>query len=134
MNNIDGKRLEKTLSKYGVKISGGLADKNYQLPTLPLVEKFVSNYRDNNTYSLDDYDCDDYAWIMRAEFLKKFMGIYPFGYIESTLKSIINNYNHAFNFCVTDDLKIWYCDPLGMVSDKGKLIEAYPVKCNMAKM
>lgn len=134
-NEIKSKDLVNLLKPYGIKIAGGPVDKTYKLLTLESAIAFLKYYHDTNSYSLDEYDCDDFAWIMRAEFLKRHPG-YAWGYIEASGKLPIGFQfpNHAFNFVVTVDHKVWYCDELNVVAAIDTLVPAFKVKCNMAKI
>ncbi len=132
---ITGTELNALLAPYGIILSGGSGDFNYKLMTKAEGQVFLDWYRDLHPYTDDDYDCEDFAWCMRAAALKWMHGEYAWGYIEAEgLGEITCNFpNHGFCFLVFEDKTVWYCDELALAAPEDEFYEAYRIKCNMAK-
>jgi hypothetical protein len=122
------------LRKYGIELSGGPGDAMYLLMTKEEAQSFLDWYQDKHSYTWDDYDCDKFAWVMRAEAIKWMGGKYAWGYIEAEgIDPAWAFPNHGFCFLVTDDYQVGFCDELEMAAPKDTLIDAYEIKCHMAK-
>ena len=132
---IKAANLTKLLKPFNIYLSGGTSDSEYKLLPYDELVRFLSWYKDNHGYTLDDYDCDKYAWVMRAEAIKWTEGKYAWGYLEG--EGIDPTWmfpNHAFCFIVTDDLSVWFVDELELAAPKDEPMEAYPLKVYMAKI
>jgi len=136
---IDSNALAALLRPYGIVLSGGPGDFSYKLMSSSEARAFIKWYKKNarikrKDYTKDDRDCEDFAWICRAEALLWTESKYVWGYIEAEgIDAAYPFPNHGFNFLVTEDNRVWYYDPLEVAGPDDDLVEAYPVKCNMAK-
>ena len=102
-----------------------VTDKDYELTSLDEYRRFLKWYCDTHPYTPDEYDCDDFSWVMRAEALKWMHGKFPFGHIYAESKKFPN---HGFNFVVDVSLKIYICDELGLASPKDEFIPIYSMQ------
>jgi len=135
VKKITGTELNALLVKYGITLAGGSGDAEYLLMAKSEGQAFLDWYRDANPYTADDYDCEDFAWVMRAEAIKWMKGKYQWGYIEAEgIDEVFYNFpNHGFCFVVFDDLSVWFCDELALAAPMDYFTEAYKIKCHMAK-
>ena len=135
---ITAGEVSNLLLPYGLTLTGA-GDWGYLLMTRDEANRFMSWYKRNapikpGDYTPDDLDCDDFAWIMRAYALMWSKGKYLWGYTES--ESANPEYpfpNHGFGFVIIDDKTVWFADALSMAAPDDEIMEAYPVKCCMAK-
>jgi len=111
----------------GAHISFG--NSNYELMGIYDCLRFLDWYQDTHPYTLDEYDCNVYAWIMRAEALKWMHGKFVFGYIEAEgIEPEYTFVNHGFCFLVNWNHKIFYMDELCVAAPADDLEPAYAVK------
>jgi len=133
--SITGTALNALLAPYGIVLSGGPCDWEVLLMKREDGQRFLDWYRDRHPYTADDYDCEDFAWCMRAGALRWMGGRYVWGYIEAEgLGEITYKFsNHGFCFLVFDDLSVWFCDELALAAPEDEFMEAYKINCHMAK-
>lgn len=116
-----------------LRVSAGSAciyitDKNYELTSLDEYRRFLKWYHDSHKYTWDDYDCDDFSWLMRAEALKWMGGKFPFGHIYAEGLDISYKFpNHGFDFVVTNELKVYICDELCVAAPYDDFVKTYPM-------
>lgn len=135
---ISGAQLISLLKPYRINLRCPL-DYEYGLPSKQDWLRFLLWYKANapikpSDYTPDDLDCDDFAWIMRAEALKWMKGVCPFGYIEAS--SVDENYAypmHGFCFFVDWNNNVYFTDPLEVAASLTELDPAYDVSCQDAK-
>lgn len=136
---ITGNEVFNILRPYGIVLSGGTEDWEYKLMSREEANCFVKWYKDNapikpSKYTPDNLDCGDFAWIMRAFALIWSEGKYLWGYIEA--EGIDPEYqfpNHGFCFLIINDKTVCFADALSVAAPDDEIMEAYVVKCNMAK-
>ncbi len=136
---ILGSRLRELLKPYGIILDYAL-DIEYCLPSREDWLRFLKWYKSNTPvkpgdYTQDDFDCDDFAWIMRAYALLWMKGRCPFGYIEAS--SIDENYPfpmHSFGFMVDQNNKVYFTDPLELAASIDGLDPAYEINCQDVKV
>lgn len=106
-----------------------VTDKDYELTSLDEYKRFLKWYCDLHPYTLDEYDCDDFSWVMRAEALKWMHGKFPFGHIYAEGMDIGYKFpNHGFNFVIANDMRVYICDELEVSAPKDELIPIYPMQ------
>lgn len=135
---ISALQLRRLLSPYGINIRCP-ADHYYGLPSKSDWVRFLIWYKNNapikpSEYTTDDRDCDDFAWVLRAEALKWMEGKCVFGYVEAF--SINENYPfpmHAFCFTVDWNYNIFFIDHLEVAASLVDLDPAYEVHSQEAK-
>lgn len=106
-----------------------ISDHDYELTSLDEYKRFLKWYHDTHKYTWDDYDCDDFSWLMRAEALKWMGGKFPFGHIYASGLDIHYRFpNHGFNFVIANDKKVYICDELCVSAPEDELIPIYPLQ------
>jgi len=106
-----------------------ITDKDYELTSLDEYRRFLKWYHDTHKYTWDDYDCDDFSWIMRAEALKWMHGKFPFGHIYASGLDIRYSFpNHGFCFVIDYHLEVYICDELEVAAPKDDFAETYPMQ------
>ena len=132
---ITGTEIRALLEPLGIKMYGTV-DRDYELTGIFEVERFLKYYHEDLPYTRDDYDCDDHAWLMRAEALKWSKGRIAWGYVEG--QSIpgdgIQFGPHAFNFVIDARKQVWYVDELNVAGGNDKPTPAYPIKSYMGRV
>jgi len=129
---ISGSELKALLRPYGIYLKRP-SDYDYELPSKADLARFLHWYKANaqikpSDYTADDLDCDDFAWIMRAEALKWMRGECVFGYIEAS--STDENYPfpmHGFCFMVDWNNNVYFADQLEVAASVDGLDPAYEV-------
>ena len=127
------------LLPYGINIAGSTEDWEYLLMTRGEANRFMTWYKKNalikpGDYTPDGLDCGDFAWIMRAFALIWSKGKYLWGYTESESDDPEYPFpDHGFDFLIIDDKTVWFADQLSVAAPDDEIMEAYPVKCYMAK-
>ena len=107
----------------------GFGDADYELMSCEDCKRFLKWYHDKHPYTYDEYDCEVYAWVMRAEALKWMHGKFVFGHIEAAgLDDKYNFPNHGFNFLVNGEHKIFFMDELSVAAPRDDLEPFYEVK------
>ena len=134
-NTITGTEIMELLKPLGIKMYGPV-DREYELTYIAEVERFLKHYHDELPYTKDDYDCDDHAWLMRAEALKWSKGRIAWGYVEGqSLPGAKPAFGpHAFNFIIDARKAVWFVDELNVAAGEDKPIPAYPIKCYMSRV
>lgn len=135
---ITGLQLRDILKPYGINLRCPL-DSLYGIPSKSDWLRFLLWYKANapikpSEYTQDDLDCDDFAWIMRAEALKWMRGQCVFGYIEAA--SVDENYQygmHGFCFFVDWHRNVYFADHLLVAAGLTDLEPAYEVQCQDVK-
>ncbi len=132
---ITGTEIRALLEPLGIKMYVTV-DRDYELTSILEIERFLKHYHEELPYTKDDYDCDDHAWLMRAEALKWSKGRMPWGYVEG--QSIPGEGRqfgpHAFNFVIDARKTVWYVDELTVAAGKDKPVVAYPIKSYMGRV
>jgi len=132
---ITGTEIMALLEPLGITMYGPV-DSVYELTTIAEIERFLAYYHSELPYVRDDFDCDDHAWLMRAEALKWSKGRMPFGYVEG--QSIPGEGKqfgpHAFNFVIDARKAVWYVDELKVAGGNDKPTPAYPIKSYMGRV
>ncbi len=132
---ITGTEIMALLEPLGIKMYGPV-DRDYELTYIAEIERFLKYYHSELPYTKDDFDCDDHAWLMRAEALKWSKGRMPWGYVEG--RSIPGEGRqfgpHAFNFVIDARKTVWYVDELNVAAGKDKPVVAYPIKSYMGRV
>lgn len=136
---INANEIFTLLLPYGINIVGGMSDWEYRLMTHEDANRFMKWYKQNapikpSDYTPDDRDCDDFGWFMRTFALWWSESKYLWGYTES--ESADPEYpfpNHGFDFLIISDKTVWFADQLGVAAPDDEIMEAYTIKCNMAK-
>ena len=138
---ITGAEIMALRQPLGIKMYGPV-DSEYELTDISEIERFLAWYRSDLPYTADDFDCDDHAWLMRAEALKWSKGKLAFGYVEgqSSPGSAVEFGPHAFNFVVTrlaateSSYAVWYVDELNVAGGQNKPVPAYPILSYMGRI
>lgn len=132
---ITGTEIQALLKPLGIKMYATV-DRDYELTGLFEIERFLKYYHEELPYTKDDYDCDDHAWLMRAEALKWSKGRIAWGYVEG--QSIPGEGRqfgpHAFNFVIDARKAVWYVDELTLAAGKDKPVPAYPINSYMGRV
>lgn len=136
---ISGAQIISLLKPYGINLRCPL-DAEYGLPSKEDWHRFLRWYKANapvkpSDYTVDNFDCDDFAWIMRAEALKWMKGECVFGYVEAS--SVDENYPypmHAFCFFVDWNSHVYFTDHLEVAASVDGLDPAYEVHSQDAKV
>jgi hypothetical protein len=106
-----------------------VGDWDYELTSRHEWLRFLRWYRDRHPYTYDEYDCEVFAWVMRAEALKWMHGKFVFGHIIAEGIDEEHKFeNHGFCFIVDQHRRIYFCDELQLAAPRDELIEAYPVR------
>ncbi|KKN16960.1 hypothetical protein LCGC14_0970770 [marine sediment metagenome] len=132
---ITGTEIMALLKPLGIKMYGPV-DKDYELTGIFEIERFLKHYHEELPYTKDDYDCDDHAWLMRAEALKWSKGRMPWGYVEGeSIPDASPQFGpHAFNFVIDARKAVWFVDELNVAAGKDKPVVAYPIKSYMGRV
>jgi len=132
---ITSAEIHNLLRSCGIIISGSTSDRETLLLRRQDAQRFLDWYRDTHPYTADKYDCDKYAWCMRAAAIKWTHGEYLWGYIDGEGLGEINYAfpSHGWNFVIFDDLSVWFCDELALAAPEDEFYEAYKIKCYSAK-
>lgn len=111
-----------------------LGDADYELTSCDEWLHFMKWYHDRHKYSWDEYDCDKFAWIMRAEAIKWMDGKFVFGYIEAEGIDEEHSFpNHGFCFIINEQEQIYFCDELCVAAPNDDLEPVYPVRAYLVK-
>lgn len=135
---ITSVQLQQLLKPYGINLRCP-SDYEYGLCSKSDWQRFLIWYKANapvkpSDYTRDNFDCDDFAWILRAEALKWMKGECIFGYIEAS--STDENYAypmHGFCFMVDWNNNVYFADHLEVAASLTELDPAYEVYCQDAK-
>ena len=134
LGTISAMGLMQLLAPYGIKMYCTV-DADYELPPRSEYIRFLKAYKDPLEYTTDNYDCDKFAWVMRAEVIKWSKGKIPFGYMEAAGAEEGYKYpNHGFCFFVDNTLQVYYVDELEVAGPKDDGEPAHMVKCNVARV
>jgi len=107
----------------------GVMDAHYELTSLDEYRRFLKWYHDTHKYTWDEYDCSDYAWLMRAEALKWMSAKFPFGWIWASGQDEEYRFpSHGFNWVLDHNRKLYFCDELCVAAPNDDFIEFYPVE------
>jgi len=121
--------LRSLLEAHFPQASIHLGDADYQLTSCEEYLRFLKWYHDSHPYTWDAYDCEVFAWVMRAEALKWMHGEFIFGHIISEgLDEEYSFPNHGFNFVLNNEKKLYFCDELCVAAPRDGLMEMYPVR------
>ncbi len=108
-----------------------LLDERYDLTSLAEYQRFLAWYKDTDPYYRDDYDCEDFAWLLRAAALRWMQGRLPVGWICASGSEEGQPFEeHGFNFVVDERLDIYLCDELCVVAPEDEFMLVYPVKAS----
>jgi len=115
---------------YQLHIGGhlGVMDEEYKLTSVEEYERLLKWYQSNHPYT-KYWNCDTFAWMMRAKMLEWCNGEFPCGWIWAS--STDKNYPfgpHGFNWVLDYQKKLYICDDLEVAAPKDKCWEFYPVK------
>ena len=106
----------------------GVMDAHYELTSLDAYRRFLKWHHDTYRYSWDEYDCDDFSWILRAEAVRWMRGKFPFGWIWASGKDEEYKFpSHGFNWVLDCDKRLYICDELCVAAPHDDFIEFYPV-------
>lgn len=111
-----------------------LGDYDYELMSCDDCRRFLKWYHDKHPYTWDEYDCEVFAWVMRAEALKWMHGKFVFGYIEA--EGFDDNYSfqkHGFCFLIDYRRNAFFCDELCVAGPADNLEPFYSVKAYEVK-
>lgn len=134
---ITGAQLKELLKPYGINLRCP-SDWTYGLPSKSDLLRFFRWYKTHapikpSDYTEDDLDCDDFAWIMRADFLIWCRGKCVGGYIEA---AGIDEYTfpmHGFMFTVDWSNNVYFADHLEVAASVDGLDPAYEVRSQDVK-
>ncbi len=92
-----------------------IADEQYFCPSLKFVKKMLAkNKVDKFEYIEEKFDCDDFAFILKAYFIKQAYKDkkrrYPYC-LGIIMGKLLGDINHAINFVITDSLKFYLIEP-----------------------
>ena len=111
-----------------------IGDYELELTSVEECTRFLKWYHDTHPYTGDEYDCEDFAWVQRAEALKWMHGKFIWGYIEgSGLDPKYAFPAHGFNFIVNDQKQIYICDELCVAAPDNEFIPIYSIKAYWVK-
>ena len=132
---ITGAEIMALLKPLGIQMYGPV-DRDYDLVGMSEIERFLAHYHSDLPYTADDFDCDDHAWLMRAEVLKWSKGRMAWGYVEG--QSIPGSERqfapHAWNFVIDTTKRVFYVDELTVAAGQDKPTPAYPVRSHMGRI
>lgn len=119
---------------YTVLYTAGLRNINlgsavWSLTSLAECRRFLKWYRDLEPYILDDYDCNWFALAQMAAAGKWMHGRMVWGMLWGG--GIDPEYqfpNHAFNFVLSQDRVVYFCDELEVAASRDDFIEAYEIQ------
>ena len=128
---VDGKEVAQILIKNGVPANIiHQSDKSYHLVGLTELKGFLKWYSNLSGYRSDDYDCDDFSIDMKANVAQWSKGKILFGIIwaMSDIGSPKSFGSHAFNWTISVNKQLYFCDQLGVAVNKDSFIPAYKVQ------
>lgn len=110
-----------------------LGSYSWELTSVAECKRFLDWYHDAHPYTLDEYDCNVYAWLMVAWALKWMNGKFPWGYIWAASK--VPEYSfpaHGFCFILSYEKKIYFCDELCVAAPNNDFEPMYPVVASLS--
>lgn len=128
LGTITYSRLHSKL--YLLHIGGfiGVMDREYKLTSKEECERFLRWYRSNHPYT-KYWNCETFAWMMRAKALEWGNGEFIWGWIWG--EGIDENYqflSHGWNWIMDYREDIYFCDELEVAAPRDKCEEFYMVK------
>jgi len=131
VSSITGQELLPLLQEqFGVDCDLSIGDARFMITTDAEILRFLKWYKDPNLYIADEYDCDKFAWLMRAAAITWSHGKLPFGYLVGTGNMERGKHwfgCHAWNFTINERHEIKFCDELGVAAPKDRLEPAFKI-------
>jgi len=90
-----------------------VGDYNYELPSIEDYGRFLEWFVKSHSYTGDDWDCENISLELFFMMSKWSGGKSPSGWVWAYGKNPKHSFgSHGFNFVITDELTIAYCDEL----------------------
>jgi len=110
---VKAKLREQLAGKLSMTVSIYLPDERFYCPSLKYVEKVLADTLvDRMKYIEGTNDCDDFAWLLKAEFVKDAYrrGVRRAPHCLGVVHGLLST-PHAINFMITDDMVVRFCEP-----------------------
>ncbi|MAH44720.1 hypothetical protein CMI37_02775 [Candidatus Pacearchaeota archaeon] len=132
---ITGAEIQSLVQPLGI-LMHSTVDGDYELTSIAEIKRFLVYYHSVLPYTADAFDCDDHAWLMRAEALKWSKGRMPWGYVEGkSIAGVGPQFGaHAFNFAIDTAKSVYFIDELNVAAGKDEPVVAYPIKSFIARI
>ena len=113
-------------------ISPNLGSSSKELTSVEEYKRFLNWYHDTHPYTLDEYDCNVFAWEMTGWALKWMDNKYPWGYIWAFSSDPEYLFpSHGFCFILNHEKKIYFSDELGVAAPRDDFEPYYPVTSSL---